>query len=55
MKTSNSDDAAVLNFFRLYDSGQRKAADAAYDALSPAARKMVEDESSARSERACRV
>lgn len=46
---------AALEFFRLYDSGQRKASSAAYAALSPLARKMVDDEAQARSERACRV
>ena len=50
-----SDDRAVTAFFALYDSGRRAEASRAYDALSKPARKMVDDEAQARSERACRV
>lgn len=52
---TSSDDRAVANFFALYDSGRRADASRAYDALSKSARKMVDDEAQARSERACRV
>ena len=55
MKTMTSDDRAVSAFFALYDSGRRADATRAYDALSKPARKMVDDEAQARSERACRV
>lgn len=45
----------AVAFFALYDSGRRAEASRAYDAISPTARKMVDDEAQARSERACRV
>mgnify|MGYP003424054290 FL=1 len=54
-RTKRAVETQVTNFFALYDSGRRELAARTYDAISPAARKMVDDEAQARSERACRV
>ena len=54
-RTKRAVETQVTDFFRLYDLGRRELAARTYDAISPAARKMVDEEAQARSERACRV
>lgn len=45
----------VRAFLALWDSGRRTEADIAHAALTPAARRLLDEVAQARSERACRV
>jgi hypothetical protein len=45
----------VRAFLALWDSGRRAKADTAHAALTPAARRLLDETAQARSERACNV